>query len=146
MEIPYSTFESEKPLFKNMKLTFTDRIALVSGAGRGIGKAIAKKLAEQGCTVICVSKNPSSCGAVADEINAGGGKAKAFAFDVSDPAQVKENVANILKEFGKVVLRVSSNAVITLSFSVSIAMIRRLALFEVIRTVNITWICLSIQR
>ena len=95
-----------------MKLTFSDRIALVSGAGRGIGKAIAEKLAEQGCTVICVSKNPSSCGAVADEINAGGGKAKAFAFDVSDPAQVKENVANILKEFGKVDILVN-NAGIT---------------------------------
>ena len=56
-------------------MTFNHRIALVTGAGRGIGKAIAGVLAQSGVTVICVSKNEASCGAVAAELQAGGGKA-----------------------------------------------------------------------
>lgn len=73
-----------------MKLTYTDKTALVSGAGRGIGREIALELAQAGCAVICVSRNESSCGAVAEEIRKAGGKAESFAFDVSDAAQTKE--------------------------------------------------------
>ena len=95
-----------------MELTYTDKVALVSGAGRGIGREIALELAKAGCTVICVSRNESSCGSVAEEMRACGGKAESFAFDVSDSGQVKEKCAEILKKYGAVDILVN-NAGIT---------------------------------
>lgn len=95
-----------------MELTYTDKVALVSGAGRGIGREIALELAKAGCTVICVSRNESSCGSVAEEIRACGGKGESFAFDVSDSGQVKEKCAEILKKYGAVDILVN-NAGIT---------------------------------
>ncbi len=95
-----------------MELTFNDRVALVTGAGRGIGKEIAISLAKEGCKVICISRNLSSCQGVADLINAEGGVAKAYAFDVADAAASKANCEEILKDFKKVDIIVN-NAGIT---------------------------------
>lgn len=93
-------------------LTFTHRTALVTGAGRGIGKAIAEMLAQQGVTVICVSKSPDSCGAVARAIEAAGGKARALAVDVADGAAVAKAAEELLKEFPTIDILVN-NAGIT---------------------------------
>ncbi|MDR2845079.1 MAG: 3-oxoacyl-[acyl-carrier-protein] reductase [Puniceicoccales bacterium] len=95
-----------------MKLTHQPRVALVTGAGRGIGKAIAEQLAADGHTVLCVSKNPASCGAVADAITATGGKAKSYAVDVGDAAAVAQACEAILKEYDTVDILVN-NAGIT---------------------------------
>ncbi|HRE04671.1 MAG TPA: 3-oxoacyl-[acyl-carrier-protein] reductase [Opitutaceae bacterium] len=93
-------------------MTFNQRTALVTGAGRGIGKAIAEVLARQGVTVICVSKSEASCGAVAQAILAAGGKAKAVAVDVADGAAVTKAGQELLTEFGKIDILVN-NAGIT---------------------------------
>jgi 3-oxoacyl-[acyl-carrier protein] reductase len=95
-----------------MELTLNNRIALVTGAGRGIGKAIATDLAAEGVHVICVSQNPSSCGAVADAIGAAGGSAEAHAVDVADGAAVKALGEALLKAHGCIDILVN-NAGIT---------------------------------
>jgi 3-oxoacyl-[acyl-carrier protein] reductase len=93
-------------------MTFNNRTALVTGAGRGIGKAIAETLAKNGVNVICVSKSPESCGAVAAAITAAGGKAKAVPVDVADGAAVTKAAEELLKEYGKIDILVN-NAGIT---------------------------------
>ncbi len=95
-----------------LMLTFNNRTALVTGAGRGIGKAIAETLAKHGVTVICVSKSADSCGAVAAAITASGGKAKALAVDVADGAAIAQASEALLKEFPTIDILVN-NAGIT---------------------------------
>ncbi len=95
-----------------MSFTFNKRTAVVTGAGRGIGKAIAEALARRGVTVVCVSKNEASCGAVAESIRATGGSAKAVAVDVADGAAVAKACEQILAEFPTIDILVN-NAGIT---------------------------------
>lgn len=93
-------------------MTFNQRTAVVTGAGRGIGKAIAETLGRHGVKVICVSKSESSCGAVAAAITAAGGAARALAVDVADGAAVAKAAAALLAEEGKIDILVN-NAGIT---------------------------------
>ena len=93
-------------------LTFNHRTALVTGAGRGIGKAIAETLARHGVTVICVSKSADSCGAVAASIVASGGKAKALAVDVADGSAVAAASEALLKEYPNIDILVNNAGIL----------------------------------
>ena len=88
------------------------RIALVTGAGRGIGKSIAELLASKGHHVICISRSASSCGGVADAINATGGSAESLALDVADKASVKQTCEALLEKHTNIDILVN-NAGIT---------------------------------
>ncbi len=75
-------------------------IALVTGAGSGMGKATAEILAAEGAHVAVTDYDATSAQAVADGITAAGGSAVAWAFDVSDKDRIKAVVAEVAERFG----------------------------------------------
>jgi len=81
-------------------MSFDGRVAVVTGAGHGIGEATAKLLAERGASVVCNSKS-ESCKRVAEEINGSGGTAMHFVADITDSAAVKEMMDKTVERFGK---------------------------------------------
>src|SRR5213079_993536 len=89
----------------------TNQIAVVTGAGRGIGKAIALKFAGAGADVVCVSRTAENSEKVAGEIRALGRKAWAYAVDVADGAGVAAAGEKILAEAGKVDILVNNAGV-----------------------------------
>jgi len=88
-----------------------NQIAVVTGAGRGIGRAIALKFASEGADIVCVSRTAENSEKVAGEVRALGRKAWAFAVDVSDAAAVSAAAEKILAECGKVDILVNNAGV-----------------------------------
>jgi 3-oxoacyl-[acyl-carrier protein] reductase len=86
--------------------------AIVTGAGRGIGHAIAVRLASEGARVACVSRSEENAKRTADELNAARpDSAKAYAVDVADHAAVQKVAAQILQDFGKIDILVNNAGV-----------------------------------
>lgn len=92
--------------------SLANQVAVVTGAGRGIGRAIALKFAAAGADVVCVSRTVENSEKVAAEIRALGRKAWAFAVDVADSKAVAAAGEKILAEAGRVDILVN-NAGIT---------------------------------
>ena len=88
------------------------RIALVTGASQGIGRACALALAKAGSTVALAARNTAKLAEVQAEIEAAGGQAAAFAMDVASEESIKAGAAAVLERFGKVEILVN-NAGIT---------------------------------
>jgi 3-oxoacyl-[acyl-carrier protein] reductase len=88
------------------------RIALVTGASQGIGRAVALELARAGATVAVAARNEAKLADVVAEIEAAGGQAAAFALDVGSEESIKARAKAILERFGKVEILVN-NAGIT---------------------------------
>jgi 3-oxoacyl-[acyl-carrier protein] reductase len=91
--------------------TMTGRVALVTGASRGIGRAIAVRLAARGASVVALARGDHAAGVVA-EITAAGGQAEALALDVTDAASVAETLSGVLDRYGRIDVLVN-NAGIT---------------------------------
>jgi len=85
--------------------------AVVTGAGRGIGRAIALKLAQDGANIVCVSRTESNSQKVADEVAALGRKSWAVAVDVGDTEAVEGAVANILEDTGGINILINNAGV-----------------------------------
>lgn len=90
----------------------TGRIALVTGASQGIGRACALKLAREGATVALAARNLDKLGAVAEEIAQAGGTAHAFTLDVASEESIKECAKAVAAHFGGINILVN-NAGIT---------------------------------
>ncbi|SOC22495.1 NAD(P)-dependent dehydrogenase (short-subunit alcohol dehydrogenase family) [Alloalcanivorax xenomutans] len=88
----------------------TGKIALVTGASRGIGEEIAKLLAEQGAHVIVSSRKIDGCQAVADAINGAGGSAEAFACHIGEMGQIEAIFSFIKEKHGKLDILVNNAA------------------------------------
>jgi len=84
------------------------KVAIVTGGGRGIGKAIALVLAEAGADVTVAARTPEQVEEVAAEIRRLGRKTLAMPMDVTNEDQVKEVVARTVSEFGKIDILVNS--------------------------------------
>ena len=94
-------------------MRFENQTAIVTGAGRGIGHAIAMRLASEGARVACVSRTEANAKRTAAEINAArAGAARAYAVDVADHAAVQKVGAQILEDFGKIDILVNNAGVI----------------------------------
>ncbi|TNM36525.1 SDR family oxidoreductase [Nocardioides albidus] len=101
----------------------TQRVAIVTGAARGIGAGVARRLAADGMTVAVLDLDEAACQTVADEIVAAGGSAMAVGADVADEDAVKAAVERITAEAGPVTVLVNNAGIIrdNLLFKMSVA-------------------------
>jgi len=88
-----------------------DRIALVTGASQGIGRATALALAQAGAKVVCAARNAEKLTGVVAEIAAAGGEGFAVPMDVADSGQIKAGFKQVLERFGRLDILVNNAAI-----------------------------------
>ena len=119
-----------------------DKVALVTGASQGIGRATSLALAEAGATVAIAARNTEKLASLAAEIAAAGGEALAVPMDVADPAQVKTGFQQLLAKLGKLDILVN-NAAITRD---TLALRMKLEDWDAVLRTNLTGAHLCIQQ
>jgi 2-hydroxycyclohexanecarboxyl-CoA dehydrogenase len=77
------------------------KVALVTGAGGGLGTAIATRFAAEGASVLCADRNLESVEATVSTIAKSGGSASSFQADVADPLQCEAQVTETVQRFGR---------------------------------------------
>ena len=123
-------------------MSLSGRVALVTGASQGIGRACALKLASAGAAVAVAARNQEKLDELVKEISGTGGKAAAFAVNVSDEVQIKSAIKAAIAQFGKVDILVN-NAGITCD---QLVMRMKRADWDAVLQTNLTSAYLCIQQ
>lgn len=92
-------------------MEFSGKVALVTGAGSGIGKATALRLGAGGASVVVISRTPKEIAATRDEIVAAGGEALCIPVDISQPAEMKLAVNKTIAAYGRLDIVVANAGV-----------------------------------
>ncbi len=119
-----------------------DKVALVTGASQGIGRATSIALAEAGAKVAVAARNAEKLASLVGEIEAAGGEALAVPMDVADAAQVKAGFQQTLAKFGRLDILVN-NAAITRD---TLALRMKLEDWDAVLRTNLTGAHLCIQQ
>ncbi|HEY1251053.1 MAG TPA: 3-oxoacyl-[acyl-carrier-protein] reductase [Thermoanaerobaculia bacterium] len=90
---------------------FDGRIALITGASRGIGEAIARRLAAEGALVLAAARSADALSGVVSAIAAAGGKAEALPLDLADPSSIEAAVKSALGSHGEIHVLVNNAGV-----------------------------------
>jgi len=90
---------------------FEGRVALITGASRGIGEAIARRLASEGARVLAAARSAEGLARVVAAIAESGGKASALVLDLADPASIEQAVRAALAEHGQIDVLVNNAGV-----------------------------------
>jgi len=123
-------------------MSLSGRVAFVTGASQGIGRACALKLASAGAAVAVAARNQDKLNELVNEITATGGKALACVLDVTDEEQVKSAIKGAIGQFGKVDILVN-NAGITRD---QLVMRMKRADWDAVLQTNLTSAYLCIQQ
>jgi 3-oxoacyl-[acyl-carrier protein] reductase len=123
-------------------MSLSGRVALVTGASQGIGRACALKLASAGAAVAVAARNQEKLDALVNEISGTGGKAAAFVVDVNDEEQIKSAIKAAIVQFGRVDILVN-NAGITRD---QLVMRMKRADWDAVLQTNLTSAYLCIQQ
>ena len=89
-----------------------NKVAIVTGAGRGIGRATAVRLAEEGAAVVVAEIDEAGAHETADLITAGGRQAVAIATDVAEQAQIEQLISGAVDTFGRLDILVNNAAIL----------------------------------
>jgi 3-oxoacyl-[acyl-carrier protein] reductase len=84
------------------------KVALITGAGGGLGTAIAKRFGSEGASVVCTDRDLAKAETTASAITKAGGAAGAFRADVADPLQCDAQVAETVRRFGRIDIAVNN--------------------------------------
>ena len=95
-----------------MEQRFAGKVAIVTGAGQGIGRGIALRLGREGADVVVAEYNPDTAGDTAQEIEALGRQALAYPVDISDTAAVREMVDEVVARFSRIDILVNNAGVV----------------------------------